>query len=360
MPTCPAPTDTASQREPGDSSPCPPSPPFLDVWVEAGREGRVFTYSNPEGMPLAPGDLVEVRLQGRRHAGLVVGCRSACPASLAGKTLQPVLAILERAAVHPRWQQLIGAVARLCHASFFRTLRGALPPGWLGLRRQGAGSVRQLVVVRRTPLPPPLDPPLPTRQQALLLHLEARGGERLLRDLVGTDGFGRGVVKALEERGLVCRQPMAPSPPSALPWEPLQVQPPLHAPNPAQAAAVANLLDAPPGAESLLWGVTGSGKTEVYLQVASAHLAAGRCVVLLTPEIGLVPQLLDRTRRRLGSGILEYHSGMAERDRVACWRACLAAARQGRPLVVVGTRSAVFLPLSPLGLVVLDEEHDGS
>jgi primosomal protein N' (replication factor Y) len=358
LPTCPAPTDTASQREPGDASPDPHFPPFLDVWLEAGREGRVFTYANPEGLPLAPGDLVEVRLQGRRHAGLIVACRTDCPAPLSGKTLRPVLAILERAAVHPHWQQLIEEVARLCHTSFFRTLRGALPPGWLGLRRQGAGSARPLVVVRRTPLPPPLAPPLPRRQQALLLHLEARGGERLLRDLVGPDGFGRGVVQALEERGLVRRQPVAPSPP--LRWEPPPVQPPLHAPNPAQAAAVTTLLEAPPGAEALLWGVTGSGKTEVYLQVASAHLAAGRCVLLLTPEIGLVPQLLDRTRQRLGSGILEYHSGMAERDRVGCWRACLAAAREGRPLVVVGTRSAVFLPLSPLGLVVLDEEHDGS
>jgi primosomal protein N' (replication factor Y) len=82
--------------------------------------------------------------------------------------------------------------------------------------------------------------------------------------------------------------------------------------------------------------------------------------LLLTPEIGLVPQLLDRARQRFGTAILEYHSGLTERDRIACWRACLAAARGGPPRVVVGTRSAIFLPLSPLGLIVLDEEHDSS
>jgi primosomal protein N' (replication factor Y) len=82
--------------------------------------------------------------------------------------------------------------------------------------------------------------------------------------------------------------------------------------------------------------------------------------LLLTPEIGLVPQLLDRARQRFGSGVLEYHSGLGERERIACWRSSLAAGQEGRPLLVVGTRSAIFLPLPSLGLIVLDEEHDAS
>jgi primosomal protein N' len=98
----------------------------------------------------------------------------------------------------------------------------------------------------------------------------------------------------------------------------------------------------------------------VYLQTAARHLASGRSVLLLTPEIGLIPQLLDRARHRFGPGVLQYHSGMAERDRIACWRTCLAAGQEGQPRLVVGTRSAIFLPLSPLGLIVLDEEHDSS
>jgi primosomal protein N' (replication factor Y) len=360
LPACPAPSTAAPTMEPGEGNSTSAPPAFLDVWLEAGREGRVFTYANPEGMLLAPGDLVEVRLQGRRHAGLIVQGLDQCPPLLADKTLQPVLAVLERAAVDPHWQRLIAEVARLCHTSFFRTLRGVLPPGWLGIRRHGAAAARPLIVVRRTALPAPLLSSLPKRQDQLLRHLEAHGGERLLRDLVGGDRFCRGVMQALEQRGLVCRQTIAPPPAPPCPQEAPTLQAHLRSLNPAQTEAVTSLLAAPPAAETLLWGVTGSGKTEVYLQVASAHLAAGRSVLLLTPEIGLVPQLLDRARQRLGPGILQYHSGLAERDRIRCWRACLAAARAGSPLLVVGTRSAVFLPLSPLGLIVLDEEHDSS
>jgi primosomal protein N' (replication factor Y) len=341
------------------SSGAPPA--YLEVWLEAGPEGRVFTYANPERLHLAAGDLVRVRLQGRPHVGLVVAALSLRPAHLADKTLQPVLAPLERAAVHPDWQQLVTAVARQCHTSLFRTLRGVLPPGWLGAQPQAGGAEgRRLLLIQRTERPIPELPPLPSRQQLLLDHLDAMGGQRLLRDLTEGDGFGRGVVQSLERRGLVRRgaylQPTAPADPGQAP----RLQPPDQRLTAAQAAAVNHLLAAPAGSESLLWGVTGAGKTEVYLRTAAHHLAQGRSVLLLTPEIGLVPQLLDRARQRFGPAILEYHSGLTERDRIGCWRACLAAARGGHPRLVVGTRSAIFLPLSPLGLIVLDEEHDAS
>jgi primosomal protein N' (replication factor Y) len=107
----------------------------------------------------------------------------------------------------------------------------------------------------------------------------------------------------------------------------------------------------------LLWGVTGAGKTEVYLQAAAQHLEQGRSVMVLTPEIGLIPQLLDRCRRRFGDRVVEYHSGCSDGQRIDSWRRCL---QDGEPLLVVGTRSAVFLPLNNLGLIVLDEEHDRS
>jgi primosomal protein N' (replication factor Y) len=129
---------------------------------------------------------------------------------------------------------------------------------------------------------------------------------------------------------------------------------------PSQAAAVAAIAGGRPGLAFLLWGVTGAGKTEVYLQAGARELAAHRSVLLLAPEIGLIPQLLDRCRARFGSRVIEYHSGMTDLDRVLAWRRCLEAGQNGESLVAVGTRSAVFLPLERLGLIVLDEEHDGS
>ncbi|MFM7170160.1 MAG: primosomal protein N' [Cyanobium sp.] len=339
----------------------PPSPaPFLDIWLEAGREGQVFTYSNPQALTLGPGDLVQVKLKGRLHAGLVVACLRHCPQDLAESTLQPVIGLVEQAAIHPDWQHLITTVAQQTHTSLFRTLRSVLPAGWLGTRRQGKGQGRPLRLMQRTALPIAAAPSLPLRQRKLLEHLEAHGGQRLLRDLIGVDGFGRGAVQALEHKGLLRSSSILPPPGSRGPLPPLELEAKGQVLTTTQAETVRSLLAASPGSETLLWGVTGSGKTEVYLQSAVPHLAAGRSVLLLTPEIGLVPQLLDRARARFGPAVLAYHSGMAERDRIACWRACLTAAQNGQPRLVVGTRSAIFLPLSPMGLIVLDEEHDSS
>jgi primosomal protein N' (replication factor Y) len=106
----------------------------------------------------------------------------------------------------------------------------------------------------------------------------------------------------------------------------------------------------------LLDGVTGSGKTEVYLQVIHDVLAADRQVLILVPEIGLTPQLVARLRQRLGIEPVVLHSGLTDPERLSAWR----NAQQAHARLVVGTRSAVFTPLPKLGLIVVDEEHDHS
>ena len=127
--------------------------------------------------------------------------------------------------------------------------------------------------------------------------------------------------------------------------------------NPEQRAAVAAVLGARHRFEAfVLAGVTGSGKTEVYLQAARALVRRGRQVLLLLPEIGLTPQLVRRVEARLGFDAHVYHSGLSDGERLATWE----AARSGEARVLIGTRSAVFLPLSDPGLVVVDEEHDSS
>ena len=107
---------------------------------------------------------------------------------------------------------------------------------------------------------------------------------------------------------------------------------------------------------SLLDGVTGSGKTEVYLRLIREHLDAGRQVLVLVPEIGLTPQLVDRFRTRLGLEPVVLHSGLTDLARLTAWR----AARRGTAQLFLGTRSAVFVPLKDLGMIVVDEEHDAS
>lgn len=107
---------------------------------------------------------------------------------------------------------------------------------------------------------------------------------------------------------------------------------------------------------SLLEGVTGSGKTEIYLQRVESILAHGGQALVLTPEIGLTPQLVERFRARFGSRVSVFHSGLGEKARTESWR----AAQAGTCDVLIGTRSAVFVPLPRLALVVVDEEHDAS
>lgn len=130
-------------------------------------------------------------------------------------------------------------------------------------------------------------------------------------------------------------------------------------PTPAQSAVLETLLPAVAQrafASFLLWGATGSGKTEVYLLAAEAALAAGRAVLYLVPEIGLTPLLVSRIEARFPGQVATLHSAVPPRARRAAWEEI----RQGTKRFVVGARSAVFAPLPDLGLVIVDEEHDPS
>ena len=334
----------------------PPVLTVVDVWLEAGRDGRTFTYCDSKQLNVRLGDLVQVSLRGRRIQGLVTAHRTQPEDET--RPLQPVEALLQPAAVGESWRLWLEEMAQRCHTSPFRMLKAALPPGWLGQRVVPTVKERKLWWVSLLGNNLSLDAELPVRQASLVAKLQELGGGAWQRDLVAA-GFQSGIVQALVRRGLLVRELRLATDvqPSALSKGFIPATEVPRTLTDEQHVAIVTLKDQPDGGGVLLWGVTGSGKTEVYLQLAADELAAGRHVLLLTPEIGLIPQLVDRCRRRFGPAVLEYHSGCTERERVRTWRNSLEA--EG-PLVIVGTRSAIFLPLSPLGLIVLDEEHDSS
>ena len=135
------------------------------------------------------------------------------------------------------------------------------------------------------------------------------------------------------------------------------VVPSVHTLNPAQRQAVdAILAQLDSFTPFLLAGVTGSGKTEVYLELIATTLARQQQALLLVPEIGLTPQLLARFQRRFQVPLALLHSGLTDHERLAAWR----LARSGEAPIIIGTRSAIFTPMARAGLIVVDEEHDAS
>jgi primosomal protein N' (replication factor Y) len=205
------------------------------------------------------------------------------------------------------------------------------------------------VTERARSLPPDALKRAPRQAEVLgwLTDLGGRAPHSLLREVLGDC---TSAVRGLRDKGLLEVVDLPPE--AGAPGH--EAPPELHAEQAAAVAAVGEALGCFAG--FLLAGVTGSGKTEVYLRLAEQVIARGDAVLLLVPEIGLTPQLVQRVARRLGDRLAVLHSGLGEREREAAWQ----RARLGLASVVIGTRSAVFTPIPRLGLVLVDEEHDGS
>jgi primosomal protein N' (replication factor Y) (superfamily II helicase) len=191
------------------------------------------------------------------------------------------------------------------------------------------------------------------KQRQLFEALESLGGSAPLRHLSEQLGFGESVIRGLIKQGLartgeaeVMRDPFAGSP---------AVSPPTRLTE-AQGAALGEVESLEPGKGALLFGVTGSGKTLVYLEAVRRVLERGGGAIVLVPEIGLTPQTVSRFRGVFGDDIAVLHSGLSDGERADAWRTL----RRGERRVAVGARSAVFAPVSGLGLIVIDEEHEAS
>ncbi len=194
---------------------------------------------------------------------------------------------------------------------------------------------------------------LSERQQEILDVLKRQGGDVWLSDLLQLCRTTPPTLRGLAKQGYVVIEPREVLRSERGPAVDAEGERCL---TPEQAAALAQIQAQSGFVQFLLHGVTGSGKTEVYLQAIAPLLQQGKSALVLVPEIGLTPQLTDRFRARFGGQVCVYHSALADGERYDTWRQLLS----GAPQVVIGTRSAIFLPLPQLGLIVLDEEHDPS
>ncbi|RMF34712.1 MAG: primosomal protein N' [Alphaproteobacteria bacterium] len=213
------------------------------------------------------------------------------------------------------------------------------PPGHRWLLRLGAGTPDRMTAARAR----------------VLAVLEDHGGLPFAPgDLAAAAGVGTGVLKGLEAQGVLERV----SAPRDAPFARLDPALPGKTLTAEQAAAAAALREAAAGGYSttLLNGVTGSGKTEVYLEAVAECLSHGRQALVLLPEIALTVDFLARVEARFGARPAEWHSGLTGAERRRVWR----GVAEGAARLVIGARSALFLPFAELGLIVVDEEHDGA
>ncbi|MGY0799893.1 primosomal protein N' [Lysobacter sp. A286] len=307
---------------------------------------RLFDYLAPDsGTPASIGSRVRVPFGPRERIGVVAALGN--DAEPGAPALKPVLAVLDPTPLFGgellaslRW------LARYAHAPLGEVFATALP----GPLRHGEplpdthAWAWQLTPAGQTAL----DGMRAGRPRQLAERLQAGAVPEDALDPPITDW--RSAARSLAKRGLAKRIAIAPSQRLAPPG----AGPSLNAEQ--QLAVDALLARRDEFAPFLLDGVTGSGKTEVYLHAIADCLARGCQALVLVPEIGLTPQLLGRFRARLGVPVHLLHSGLSDGERARTWTACL----RGEARVILGTRSAVFLPLPEAGIIIIDEEHDSS
>lgn len=394
---------------------------WVNVLVDYGGEPEIYTYALPDSLEVQPGDILTVPFGHQILGAIALSLQTHPPSDLKVEKIRPVAGIVQRRFFAPTYWTLLERVADHYQTPLVQVVKAALPPGllakaqrrlrlcpdrlaadgdvrlskavasllhdlrqsaqadltWQHLQRRGhsyrtmqqliqrgwaesylvpphspQAQKRQAVTVVINDLP--ADPPLTRRQSEILGILSRHGGDLWLSDALQLCQTTTATLQRLADRGYLVIAPRQKLRAEVGPDLRSDQPKPL---TPAQAEVLRQINQYQRASQILLHGVTGSGKTELYLQAISPRLAAGQSALVLVPEIALTPQLTDRFRRRFGRQVWVYHSGLADGERYDTWRQSL---QLDQPLVIVGTRSAVFMPIPRLGLIVLDEEHDSS
>ncbi len=320
---------------------------IVQCWIEhpVRRLDQTFTYLSTQ--EVQPGMRVQVDFNGRKLIGFVEDCQ---PSSQSEEELQQaspfelkhISAVLDREPLlTDELRQLADWLSRTTLATHIACYQCMLPAKIKPVSHAGRAVQERWVSCADT------ETSLTPRQLEAFLYVRQQGSVRYqeLRKHFPNQ------AKALVDLGalqVTLRDREAENLSSPIVSQPLQLN--------AEQQAAMQEIEQSSDAVYLLHGVTGSGKTEVYLQLAQKVLEQDRQVLILVPEIGLTPQMIDRVRQRFGVDLAIYHSALSAQEKYEQYR----KVKTGRASVVVGTRSAVFLPFTNLGLIVMDEEHDSS
>ena len=312
----------------------------VDVLVPLALD-QPYSYRLPATMQVVPGDIVCVPLGPREVMGVVWSDGTARPGL--DNRLKDISEKLDWPPLKDELRQLIDWVADYTLCPRGMVLRMALRMG------ENLGPERERIGVRLAGPPPQRMTPARRR----VLSALADGMVRMKNEAAREAGVSIGVIDGLVDEGTLETLALRPEDVAKEP-DPDYCAPDLTDSQQAAATVLRQAVAAREFSVTLLDGVTGSGKTEVYFEAVADVIRQGRQVLILMPEIALTSQVLDRFAARFGSRPAEWHSQVPQRRRARTW----TAVAQGQAAVVVGARSALFLPFADLGLVVVDEEHD--
>lgn len=392
---------------------------WVSVLIDFPGVQDLYTYVLPEDLAAKPGDIVSVPFGMQITGGIVIQILTQPPPELEIERIRPIEDVVSSGFFPRGYWELLGQVAEYYLTDLMSAIRVALPPGLLGRSQrrirmipenipQGAATFCSLVarqilqllqqqkdgnysikylrnqvkgadrgikeLANRGWIESYLEPPkriaaklqtavtlvtenfcedLTRRQREILQLLRQNGGEMWQKELIRLASTTPTTLKKIAAIGYITFSEREVLRKESGIEQTRDIAKEL---NSAQAAALKVIQNQTGYAQILLHGVTGSGKTEVYLQAIAVILEQGKSALVLVPEIGLTPQLTDRFRARFGTQVCVYHSKLSDGERYDTWRQTI----QGEPQVIIGTRSAIFAPLPNLGLIVLDEEHDSS
>ena len=315
------------------------------------REGLDYLWAGPGPTPL-PGCRVLVPVARKSHTGIVLEHPATSPVGL-DKLKRATTALDEEPLIGADLRETLVWCASYYHHPVGEVLSAALP----ALLRRGRAAVPapeirwQLTAAGRETDTTALA--RRARRQAALLEQLATIDTAAESDLREA-GYTRAQLATLEDKGWLARAATAPR----TRRETVEHEPgPVPALTDDQRDVLEAIAAAAPGYNAfLLHGVTGSGKTEVYMRLIAEQIQADQQSLLLVPEISLTPQLVGRLAQRFGARLAVMHSALTDTERLDAWQRC----RNGDAGLIVGTRSAVFAPLHRPGLVIVDEEHDNS
>jgi primosomal protein N' (replication factor Y) len=320
---------------------------------------QTFTYSVDEGLanPVVVGSRVVVPLRNGKEIGIVVGVSDVSPLKRKPK------AVLQspdaEPAISPSLLELCKWMADYYIVPLGVTLRTALPGALTGAEDPHPTRKTQRVVRLGVDIPSLLQRDKifarAKQQRAVFELIESLGGRTTVEQLSSQGELSPSVLKSLEKRGYIVIEN------EEIDRDPFSTRGGISAtrlqPTTAQQTAIGAMAGADKGEVFLLHGITGSGKTLVYIELLRRIVdERGQTAIVLVPEIALTPQTVDRFRAAFGDRIAVLHSALSEGERYDAW----LALKRGEKRIVVGARSAVFAPLDNLGAIIVDEEHESS